>query len=443
MDDPAPVPSLQRLSSAVWRGIREDASRLFSGLPLVQQLVLTGALVGLAAGVSTFVFDWLIVLAESGTLDRLHLLPQPLRVLLLILLPALGAAGGWMMIDYFCPEAQGHGFDVVAKSIAEGEGRMRGRLNLVKSLASALTIGFGGSAGREGPSIQIGASAGSWIGQQLRLPVRDLKMVTAAGAAAGLAAAFGTPLAAVFFTMEVMLRDFATEAFPAVVIASVTAVAAARFLLGSERFLVKMTYEWQGTADFFAYACMGLAISPLGVLYERAMDLIERVSRDPRLQRWPTWTKPAIGGGLVGLIALAAPSVLGTGQSTINSALGGQLSGLHGAAASGAKIAATALTLGSGGSGGAFMPAIFIGAAAGRGWAALLHRLFAFSPHPGTFALIGMACVITSFYQAPVTAIVMALEVSQDYDILMPVMVACVIAYVVTRRKRGEAMVEH
>ncbi|HVE13845.1 MAG TPA: chloride channel protein [Elusimicrobiota bacterium] len=422
--------------------MRRDLSKLVAGLPLVQQLVLTGAMVGLAAGASAYVFDRLIVLAKSLTLDRLEPLPFAARAALLLVLPASGAIAGWLLIDKICPEAQGHGFDVVVRSISEGDGRLRGRLNLVKSLASAITIGFGGSAGREGPSVQIGASAGSWIGQKMRLPARDLRTVTAAGAAAGLSAAFGTPLAAVFFTMEVLLRDFASEAFPAVVIASVTAVAAARFLLGSERFLVKIAYEWHGTADFFAYAGLGIVVAPLGILYERATELVERSVRRGRLKGLPEWLKPGLGGALVGLLALAAPSVLGTGQRTINAALSGEFLGWRGAAASGAKIGATALTLGSGGSGGAFMPALFIGATAGSAWGALLRHFWAFSGQPGVFALVGMACVLTAFYQAPVTAIVMALEVSQDYDALMPVMVACVVAYVVSRRHREEVLVE-
>jgi CIC family chloride channel protein len=429
--------------TALWRAVREDLSRVIGGLPLVHQLILTGAVVGLAAGASTFIFDRLIVLSRTATLDRIATLPISRRAVLTVLLPAFGAALGWVLIDWLCPEAQGHGFDVVAKSITMADGRLRGRLNWVKSVASAVTIGFGGSAGREGPSIQIGASAGSWIGQLLRLQPRELRMVTASGAAAGLAAAFGTPLAAVFFTMEVLLRDFASETFPAVVIASVTAVAASRFLLGSDRFLVKLSYEWAGSADFFAYAGMGIVIAPLGVLYERAMEWVERFANDPRRAAFPAWLKPAVGGVLVGLTAVAVPSVLGTGQITINAALRGELLGWRAGAASAAKIAATAFTLGSGGSGGAFMPALFIGATAGTAWAGLLHHLWAFNPQPGVFALVGMACVLTSFYQAPVTAIVMALEISQDYDVLMPVMAACAISYVVTRRKREEPIVEN
>lgn len=443
MDDSSPAE--RQVFAAAWREFKADLGRVVFGLPLVQQVVLTGALVGLAAGISTYVFDSLIVLAKTFTIDKAQSLSALPRGLLLVFLPAFGAAAGWKLIDYLCPEAQGHGFDLVTKSVKDGDGRLRGRLNGVKSLASAITIGFGGSAGREGPSIQIGASAGSWIGQRLRLPSRDLRVVTAAGAAAGLAAAFGTPLAAVFFTMEVMLHDFASEAFAAVVIASVTAVAAARFLLGSERFLVKLNYDWSGTADFFAYAGMGLVIAPLGVLYDRGMSWVERVLEGRRFHHLPGWVKAALGGAAVGAIAFAAPDVLGTGQATINAALGGA-SLAHGAHAAGnslAKIAATSLTLGSGGSGGAFMPAIFIGTTAGGAWGSLLHHIWrSFTPTPGVFALVGMACVITSFYQAPVTAIVMALEISQDYGVLMPVMVACVISYLITRRPKETPVVE-
>lgn len=426
--------SLKSAARQAWTLLRGELSLLASRLTLAQRLILSGVVVGFAAGAGTALFDRLIVIATGLSLAKLQGLGRAWQVAGLLIFPAAGALMGGALIFFLCPEAKGHGHDELVKAIDTAEGRIRGNVAWVKSVASALTIGFGGSAGREGPSIQIGGAVGSWIGQKTGVPAKDLKVLVASGAAAGLAAAFGTPLAAVFFTMEVIVKDFASESFPAVVIASVTAVATARFLLGSGRFLVPLTYDWHGSGEFLAYASLGLVVAPFGALYHRLLESTEHWFE--RREGLPSWVAPGFGGLIVGFVALSMPSVLGTGQPVINAALKGDLNDWKAGASALAKIAATCATLGTGGSGGAFMPALFIGATAGSAWGGLLHFLFNLSVERGGLALTGMACVVTAFYQAPVTAMVMALEISQDYDILMPVMFACVIAYVTTRRKR-------
>jgi len=425
---------LQRLRSA-----GERFGLALTDLTLTQQLILFGVLVGLAAGLSAYAFDSLIVLATRLSLANLDQAALPWRIAGLLLLPAAGAFFGAALIRRFCPEAKGHGVNEVLEAISKKDGAIRSRVAWVKSAASALTIGLGGSAGREGPVIQIGAAAGSWVGRRLRVSAGELKVLAAAGASAGLAAAFGTPLAAVFFTMEVVLKDLASESFAGVVIASVTAVATARFLLGSGRFMVPLNYTWNGPLDFVLYGALGLLCGPMGSLYMRCLHGVERWTEgQTRLGRFA----PAAGGVFVGLIAIFLPHVLGTGQATINAALTGTISGPRAGALALAKVAATSATLGTGGSGGALMPSLFIGATAGAAWGSFFQFLFGPGIQYGAFALVGMACAFTGAFQAPVTAMIFALEVSQDYDILLPVMFACVVAYLTTRRRREAPTIE-
>lgn len=403
-------------------------------LPLGRQLILSGIAVGAAAGTSAYVFETLIDWFFHLGFGHLQGLPAAARTVLLLALPALGGLIAGLLTRFYCPEARGHGVYEVVQAIRERGGNIDGRVVWAKTIASAATIGLGGSAGREGPVIQIGAAVGSWIGRLFRISIQDLKTLVAAGAVGGLAASFSIPLAGVFFTMEVILKDFANEAFPAVVIASVTGTVTARFLLGHEGFFTPLHYQWQGASDFFWYALLGIACAPLGILYMRGLKLTENAfSLETRI---PDWLKPAVGGLMVGGIALILPGIMGTGQEIINGTLTGRSSlpvwSLIFLAFG--KILATSLTLGSGGSGGVLMPAMFIGAMAGSAWGNALRRWGVLSCQPGSFAAVGIGCLFTSAFAAPVTAIVMTFEMTQDYGIVLPVMFACVITHLFSRR---------
>ncbi len=416
------------------------ARRYVENLTLAQKLLFSGALVGASSGAVAFLFSRLIDLLRAGTVDRALALPagSPARVVALFLLPALGALAGAALIAVHCPEAGGHGIAEVSQAVSAAEGRIPGRVAWVKLVASAATIGFGGSAGREGPAIHIGGAVGSSIGQRLRLPARDVGMLVAAGGAAGLSAAFGLPLTAVFFTMEVIARDLVAESFVAVVAASVSGAVTASLLFGGSEYTGR-SYAARGPQDFLWFALLAVVCGPIGRLYMRSITDLEE-----HLPRWwgsrPPWLTAGVGGLGVGLVALFAPQVMGTGNRLIlDSIAGAGPSGWRAAALTFAKIVASAATLGTGGSGGAFMPALFIGSAAAGAFGSALGR---FSPQPGALALGGMACVVTAAYQAPITGIVMALEMSRDYEILTPIMVACAIAYALTKRPRAQAIVE-
>ncbi len=395
-------------------------------LTRTQQLILLGTLAGAASGLAAFAFARAIELARATTLQRL---PEagPWRWAGLLLLPALGAWLGAALIARFSPEARGHGVNEVLTAVRSTDGRIPGAVAWVKLLASSLTIGFGGSAGREGPVIQIGGAVGSSLGRRLRVPKDDVRMLVAAGATAGLAASFGVPLAAVFFTMEVIVRDFASEAYPAVVIASATGAATARLLLGDRGFVVPLDYRLHGAPDLLVCAWIGLACAAVGALYRASLETLDR--RLAGLASARPLLLPAAGGLGVGLVALRFPEVMGTGQLALNSALVAPPGPWRAAALCAAKLAATTATLGSGGSGGSLMPALFVGAMAGVAARGPLAAALSVALDPGSAALTGMAATVAAAFGAPVTAILLALELSRDYDILMPVMLASVVAY--------------
>lgn len=399
--------------------------------PLNRRLVLIGVAVGLAAGGSAYILEQLTGIIWQWGLGSLPASPFWVRGVLLVSFPALGGLlAGWIT-HFYSPESRGHGTAAVIKALREDKGFIPGHVALAKTAATAATLGLGGSAGQEGPIIQIGASVGSSLGRRLGVPPEDWRTLATAGAAGGLAAAFSVPLAGVFFTMEVLLRDFANEAFPAVVIASVTGAAVARTLIGHEGFLTPVAYQSSGATDYLIYGVFALLCAGLGRLYNFALKKGETV-----FEKWhafPTWLKPALGGALVGAMALGLPEIMGAGRETINGLLLQKRVGWNLALLAPGKILATAITLGSGGSGGALMPTFFVGAAAGGLWAHLVGLIPHLTTQPGAGALVGMACVFTAAFNAPVTGMIMAFELSQDYGILPVVMLACVITHMASR----------
>ena len=408
----------------------EDFFYFFSRPTLAERLVITGALVGTAAGFTAYLFIRLINFLSDWTLS---VLPKPMsfwHYVGYLFFPALGVFLGYVLIYFLCPEAHGHGTEVL-NVLPEKSPWLAARVASVKLIASALTIGLGGSAGQEGPVIQIGGATASFLGKYLRVPDEDIRVLISAGAAAGLGASFGAPLAAVFFIMEVTLKDFASSLFSSIVIASVSGAVTSRLLMGDVDFVVGLTYTWSKPSDLLVYALVGLLCAPLGILYKMA---IEKVEAHCAQEKSPvsSYLLPILGGILVGEIALFYPEVMGTGKKIVDAAFMGGLGGFRMGVVAFAKIAATALTLGTGGSGGAFMPAIFIGAAAGSSLSGVLGHLFGNATLArGSFAVAGTASVITSSYRAPITGIIMALEMSRDYGIVMPVMATCAISLVV------------
>jgi len=425
-----PLALTEQPSEAV-AALRRAVERLARSLPFDRRLLIAGALVGTATGLAAVAFHRLLD-GFASLRAALGAAPGPWGAAATVLLPASGGLlSGWLTRRRW-PEAGGHGVAEVVRAIEEKDGHISAHVAWVKSLASAATIGFGGSAGLEGPVVQIGSSVGSALGRLFDAPARDVRTFVAAGAVGGLSAAFGIPLAGVFFTMEVILKDFANEAFPAVVVSSVTGAVVARALLRGEVMAPVLGYEWVHSRNLVFYAGLGLVCGLLGRFYVAAIHRVEAWSE--RLAAVPDWTRPALGGLLVGALALVTPRVAGTGRETTALLLGGERLGWRAPALALAKIAATALTLGSGGSGGALMPTLFVGAAAGSGWGQAWSGLGQTIPNSGAFALAGLCGVFTAAFAAPVTGMMIGVEMTRDYGLVVPIMVCCAVAFLGARR---------
>jgi chloride channel protein, CIC family len=409
----------------------EALLRFARAQPFDRKLLMTGVIVGLAAGVSAYGL-FVLLAAFADLRGRLGSAGPVLGPLFIVGLPALGGLlSGWLTRRRH-PEAAG-GVEEVAHAISEKDGHISAHVVWVKTLASAATIGLGGSAGLEGPAVHIGSAAGSALGRAFGFPLRDLKTFVAAGAVGGLSAAFGIPLAGVFFTMEVILKDFANEAFPAVVVASVTGALVSRMLMHGEGTVPLVAFDWTRNSDLLLYAGLGVVCALIGRAYFESIHRVKRLF--DAWTRAPEWTQPCVGGFLVGALTLAAPRVGGTGQATSQALLSGTTFGWNAIPLTFGKMAATALTLGSGGSGGSLTPSLFVGAATGSGWGEAAVRLHLTDASPGAFAVAGLCGVFTAAFSAPITGMLIGIEMTREYGLLMPVMVCCAISYLGSRRR--------
>jgi CIC family chloride channel protein len=341
-------------------------------------------------------------------------------------IPALGGLVVGPLVTRFPREAKGHGVPEVMEAVALRGGMIRGRTVALRTLASALSIGSGGSVGREGPIVQIGAAIGSALGQRLALPPRSLRTLVGCGAAAGIAATFNAPIAGALFAVEVIIGDFAVAQLSPIVISSVVATVLSRWLLGDHPSFAVPAYELVSPFELLPYAVLGVATGLVGLVFMQALyrceDAFERL-------RVPAWTKPALGGLGVGAIGVALPQVFGVGYSTIAQALEGALAPSLLLTLLLAKLVATSITVGSGGSGGVFAPSLFLGAMTGGALGSLVHSLFPeASAGPGAYALVAMGALVASTTHAPITAIVMIFELTQTIRIIPPLMVACVVS---------------
>lgn len=324
------------------------------------------------------------------------------------------------------------------KATALKGGKIRPIVVLGKALASAIAIGSGASAGREGPIVQIGSALGSVTGQLFHMSEARVKNLVACGAAAGISGVFNTPIAGVMFALEVILRDFGARALSTVVVASVSASVISRIFLGESPAFVVPVYSLWSPLEIFLYACLGVLSAFAAWLFVTVLH--ESEHRFDAL-KFPDWLKPAFGGLLIGIIGLYFPQVFGAGLHTIEEALHGNMGLELLLALVLLKILATSVSLGSGSSGGVFAPALFIGAVLGGAFGKLVYGHFPFEvAPPGAYALVGMACVFAAAAHAPVTAILIVFEMTGDYQMILPLMIATVIAASLAQVLRRESI---
>jgi CIC family chloride channel protein len=359
---------------------------------------------------------------------------EHLSPLLVVLVPALGGAlVGRLLRDK--PETHGHGVPEVVSAV-EHEGRLPARDGLLKLLASAVTIGTGGSAGREGPIVYGGAAFGSEVGRTLGFTRRELSILMASGAGAGIAASFNAPIAGAIFAMEILLREFQLRVFSPIILASVTATMVGRGVMGSAAMLERVAYTMVSGWEVVFYALLGLLCGYVAYAFIQALHGMEDFFQGRRpgrlsafLGRQPLPLRAALGGLLVGLLALAHPVVWGTGHELANDALVRGLSLALLASGCVLKLTATALTLGSGGSGGTFFPVTVIGAMAGGAFGEVLAMLLpGVSAPSGAYAMVGMGGAVAAMTRGPLTGMMMVYELSGNYAIILPLMVTCTLA---------------
>ncbi len=420
--------------------------------------ILVGAGTGLGAVLFIGLIEFLQVLFFEGGESWFGFMGR----WLFVLIPAFGGLIAGPIIAYFAKEAKGHGVPEVMQAIALRGGRIRPRVGVAKIMASAVCIGSGGSAGREGPIVQVGAALGSSIGQWLHLSEGRIRNLVACGAASGIAATFNAPIAGVIFAMEIILGELHLGDLGSVVVSAVTASTISRIFLGSRPAFIIPQYGVQTPWEVLLYALLGIISAVVAVGFIRLLYWLEDL-----FDNWdiPQAVKPAIGGLLLGGLAffypmilglgfvpeeetlmgipLAAniPHVFGSGFPVIEDALLGKLSFglLFGLIL--LKPLATSLTLGSGNSGGVFAPALFTGAALGGAFGRIVEY---FAPGmtagAGAFATVGMAAVFAGAARAPFTAILIVFEMTDDYRLIIPLMAGVIVSLIVAERLHKESI---
>jgi chloride channel protein, CIC family len=397
-------------------------------------MVAVAALVGLIGGFGAILFRWLVDLFQGlviGSGEHTVELVEPLPIWMKILLPVAGGLIVGPLVHFGAREAKGHGVPEVMDAMTFKKGVIRPVVAAVKILASALTIAFGGSVGREGPIVQIGAAMGSTLGQWLRFSPQRLRTLIGCGAAAGIAATFNAPIAGVFFALEILMRDFAIRTFSPIIVASVVATAVSREFLGDTPAFPVPGFAIHGAQDLPLYILLGLLVGLVGVVYVRTLYASEEAFE--RLPV-PEWIKPAIGGLGLGLLLVVFPQVYGVGYGSMVSILDGGMVWQLMALLVVVKLVAVNLTLGSGFSGGIFAPALFLGGMLGGAFGSLLQKVYPnFVEAVGAFAMVGMAAMVGAVTGGPLTAILILFEMTGEYHVILPLMLASIGAALVYR----------
>jgi CIC family chloride channel protein len=353
--------------------------------------------------------------------------------LLLLVLPGAGLLVGWI-VTTFAPEAEGHGTDAVINAYHRNGALLRRRIIPIKLVASALTIGSGGSAGREGPVAHISAGFASYLSQLLRLPTLDRRILVICGMAAGIGGMFRAPLGAALFAIEVLYseNDYESEALIPAIMSSIVAYVVNASLTGWHPIFSTNVEQFTTPRELGAYLLLGIVLAVVGVVYVKVFYGMRDVvfARIPV----PAMVKPAIGGLLVGLLALVVPQVMSGGYGWLQLTLDGGLPFKVLVLLLPAKILATSFTISSGGSGGVFAPSLVIGGVTGAVFAAAAERLTpGFAPATAACVLVGMGGFFAGVAKVPIASLIMVAEMSGSYHLLVPLMLVCSVTFLLMR----------
>ncbi len=402
-------------------------------------------LIGAGAGLGAVGFRWLIFGAtwiatgheRFGRYGRMGSLHLPwLGIWFLLLVPIIGGLLYGPLIQRFAREARGHGVPEVMIAVAENGGRIRPQVSVVKALASALCIGTGGSVGREGPIVQIGSAFASGLGQVVRMSESRLRILVACGAAGGISATFNAPITGVFFGFELILREFSIDALFPIIIAAVVADIIGQAFFGSGPIFSGMPHGLviPHDADYLLVVVLGLAAALVGVGFKNMLYRIEDLCDEVWKGR-PEWCRPAVGGLVLGGVLLALPQLYGVGYPVMNKAVTGNYVLWFLVLLMLGKILAASLTIGIGGSGGVFAPSLFTGAMAGTAFGVIAQHVFGSSVgSPAIYGVIAMGGVFAAAAQAPLTSIASVVEMTGNFGLTIPVMLAVGLAVGFSKR---------
>lgn len=425
-------------------------------------LIGSSIVVGVLTGVGAVIFIRLIEYVYKFFFEGGGQILGGLGRGLIIIVPAIGGLLAGPIISHFAKEAKGHGVPEVMQAIALQGGRIRPIVAAAKIVASALCIGTGGSAGREGPIVQVGATLGSTLGQWLRLSEVRVRNLVACGAAAGIAATFNAPIAGVLFSLEIILGELQMLDLGNVIISAISASVVAFTLLGENLAFPIPKYSLVSPWEVLLYALLGLIAAPVAIGFIKMLYRFEDF-----FDNWaiPDWIKPGIGGLLLGVLGYLYPILLvrlgvspeeahlglpvfenlphifGSGFGTIEQSLLGLLSITLLASLILLKPLGTSLTLGSGNSGGVFAPSLFTGAMLGGTFGMLINLVAPESTSgPGAYAVVGMAALFAGAARAPFTAFLIVFEMTNDYQLILPLMAAVIASMIVAERLHPESI---
>jgi chloride channel protein, CIC family len=355
----------------------------------------------------------------------------------IVLVPTVVSLFTGVLLAKYFPDARGSGVPQTEAVYHLRKGVMRPKTPIGKFITGVLCIGSGHSMGREGPSVQIGSGIASWVGQWLRLSPERIQGLVPIGASAALAAAFNTPVAAVLFSLEEIIADMNAPLLGSTVVASVAAVIVERSVLGNQPLFHVPEYQLLHPAELLAYAVLGVVGGFASLAFCKGLLVTRRF-----FLSLPLWTKmwqPAVGGLVIGIILLFYPQVAGVGYEYVDQGLNGGLILQVMVALFVAKLVATIVSYASGNAGGIFAPALFLGAMVGGVVGFATHYVAPFPVgEPGAYALVGMGTLFAGIIRAPMTSVFMIFEITQDYQIFVPLMIANMLAFWISRRYQPE-----
>jgi CIC family chloride channel protein len=421
-----------------WNQWLDNFGLRVSSLDALPQLSMLAILVGLLSGGVIIAFRLLVESSQGLLLPDADIENyEGLSVWLRLLLPLAGGLVIGLIWQYLQPACRETGVVHVMERLAYHQGKLPFRNVVAQFFGAALSIISGHSVGREGPSVHMGASSGSLLGQWLRLPNNSLRTLVACGIAAAISASFNTPLAGVIFSMEVVMMEYSVVSFAPVILSAVTATTLTRLVYGSERVFSIPGMQLESLLELPYVLIMGMTLGCIAALFIHLLQRSTNLSKD-----WPVWIRCTLGGGIVGLIGMSVPEVMGIGYDTVNQALLGELALSALLIITVAKIIASAVGLGLGLPGGLIGPTIVIGALAGGATGILADNwLPGHIASPAFYALIGICTMMGATLQAPLAALTAMLELTANPHIILPGMLAVIAGVLVCREVFGKESV--